>query len=101
MAANVEAEAAAAVTVVTVVVAVVDVAILATVKGAIVDVAMASEDAEIVANEANTVVAAVDAVVVRVRKVQLLPSAMRMPSHLLAAQRSDHIPRFNSNNRRW
>jgi ABC-type uncharacterized transport system permease subunit len=92
VAANVVAEAVAAVTVVIVAVEVADVATLvtvATVKVDIVDVATASEDAENVESEVNIVVAVAAVVVARVEKVQLLHSAMRMLSHLLAAGRSD------------
>jgi hypothetical protein len=92
VAANVVAEAVAAVIVVTVVVEVADVATLVTVATAKVDigdVATASEDVENVGSEVNIVVAAAVAVVARLEKVRLLRSAMRMPSHLSAAGRSD------------
>jgi hypothetical protein len=97
VAANVVAEAVAAVTVVIVVVEVADVATLltvATAKADIGDVATASEDVENVASEVNIVVAAAAVVVARVEKVQLLRSAMRMPSHLSAVGRSDHNTGF-------
>jgi hypothetical protein len=63
-------------------------------------VATASEDAENVGSEVNIVVAAAAVVVVRVEKVQLLRSAMRMPSRLSAAGRSDEQYRFPKGNGR-
>ena len=95
--ANVAAEAVAAATVVTVVVEVADVATLvtaATAKADTGDVATASEDVENVGSEVNIVVAAAAAVVGRVEKAQLSSSAMRMPSHLSAAGRSDRKTGF-------
>jgi len=97
VAANVVAEAVAAATVVIVVVEVADVATLvtaATAKADTEDVATASEDVENVGNEVNTVVAAAAAVAARVEKVQPSSSAMRMPSHLSAAGRSDRNTGF-------
>src|SRR5271156_3361082 len=106
VAANVVAEAVAAVTVgtvVTVVVEVADVATLVTVATAKVDigdVATASEGVENVGSEVNIVVAAAAVVVARVEKVQLLRSAMRMSSRLSAAGRSDEQYRFPKGNGR-
>jgi hypothetical protein len=96
VAANVVAEAVAAVTVAIVVVEVADVATLATAKADTGDAATASVDVENVGSAVNTVVAVAAAVVAREEKVQLLRSAMRMPSHLSAAGRSDHKRRFHN-----
>src|SRR5271154_5997840 len=94
VAANVVAEAVAAVTAVIVVVEAADVATLVTVATAKVDIGDVATASENVGSEVNIVVAAAAVVVVRVEKVQLLRSAMRMPSRFSAAGRSDEQYRF-------
>jgi hypothetical protein len=91
VAVNAVAEAVAVVTVVIEVAGHADVAILATgvtATGAIVDVAMAFNDAVIVVSEANTVVAVVAQAVGRVERQPLWSLATRMPSHPSARGRS-------------